>query len=82
MSKAELNHLLEIKEMSGIPIIILSNKIDVQPHLTENEIVKGLNLDYISENHWVLISISALYGTNLERVLEWLLTKSREYIKK
>ena len=31
-----------------------------------------LNLDYIMDNPWVVVPISALRQTNIDRVLEWL----------
>lgn len=77
LARKELHLLLEDRELNGIPILILANKIDVEPHLTEPEIIQGLNLDYIMDNPWVIISISALRGTNIERVVEWLIARSR-----
>ena len=65
--------MLEEKELAGIPLLVLSNKIDVIPHLNEQEIIQGLNLDYVIDNPWLVISISALRGTNIERVVDWLL---------
>jgi Arf/Sar family protein len=77
LARKELHLLLEDRELHGIPILILANKIDLEPHLTEPEIIQGLNLDYIMDNPWVIISISALRGTNIERVVEWLIARSR-----
>jgi Arf/Sar family protein len=77
MARKELHLLLEDRELNGIPILILANKIDIEPHLSEPEIIQGLNLDYIMDNPWVIISISALRGTNIERVVEWLIARSR-----
>ena len=72
-SRKELHTMLEEKELAGIPLLVLSNKIDVIPHLNEQEIIQGLNLDYVIDNPWLVISISALRGTNIERVVDWLL---------
>jgi len=77
LARRELHVLLEDRELGGIPLLVLANKIDLDPHLAEPEIIKGLNLDYIMENPWVVISISALRGVNIERVVDWLLTKSK-----
>jgi Arf/Sar family protein len=81
-SRKELNLLLEDKEIIGIPILVLANKIDKDPHMTETEIIKGLNLDYISDTPWVVIPVSALYGTNFEQVIDWLLKQSKKGGKK
>ena len=32
-----------------------------------------LNLDYIMDNPWIVVPISALRQTNIDRVLEWLI---------
>ena len=62
--------------------MILANKIDIEPHLSETDIIKGLNLDYIMENPWVVLNISALYGTNFEQVVQWLLKQNQKKAKK
>jgi ADP-ribosylation factor-like protein 8 len=72
-SRKELHTMLEERDLIGIPLLVLSNKIDIHPHLTEPEIIQGLNLDYVIDNPWLVISISALKGTNIERVVDWLL---------
>ena len=77
-SRKELNILLEDKEITGVPILVLANKIDIDPHLKEAEIISGLNLDYVVDNPWIVISVSALYGTNFEQVIEWLLKRSQK----
>jgi Arf/Sar family protein len=72
-SRRELHSMLEERDLANIPLLVLANKIDINPHLTEPEIITGLNLDYVIDNPWLVISISALKGTNLERVVDWLL---------
>ncbi|OMJ78460.1 hypothetical protein SteCoe_21698 [Stentor coeruleus] len=72
-SRKELHSMLEDRDLAGIPLLVLANKIDLNPHLTEPEIIKGLNLDYVIDNSWLVISISSLRGTNIERVVDWLL---------
>lgn len=60
ISKRELHTLLEDKELNNIPILVVGNKIDIKPHMSEKEIVEGLNLDYLSTNPWAVMMISAL----------------------
>ena len=62
--------------MEGKPLLILSNKIDIDPHMSEVELIKELNLDYLYSNQWAVISVSALHGTNLENAVEWLSKRS------
>lgn len=103
LARAELHRLLEDPELRGTPLLVLANKIDVEPSLSEQEMVKELNLDYISEAdnpvccqrwllgsqtwanpflllpilQWVIIPISALKGTNVDRVANHLVVKGR-----
>jgi ADP-ribosylation factor-like protein 8 len=64
--------LLENKGLENKPFLILCNKIDLDPHMSENEIIKELNLDYIYSNQWAVISVSALKGSNFEEAVLWL----------
>ena len=36
-----------------------------------------LNLDYISDNPWLVMSCSALQNTNVDEVLKWLIKQSK-----
>lgn len=83
--------LLEDKELNGIPLLVLGNKIDLKPHLTESEIITGkilyfssilsimvgLNLDYVVSNQWIVMMVSALAGTHISEVIDWLVKKSK-----
>ena len=40
--------------------------------MSEKEIIKELNLDYVYTNPWVVINISALKGTNFQEAVTWL----------
>ena len=42
ISKKELHLLLEDKDLNSIPILIIGNKIDIKPHLSESEIITGI----------------------------------------
>ena len=75
-AKKELHMLLEASDLEGIPLLILSNKSDIDGHLTEAQVIKGLNLDYIAYNQWALVEISALRGDRVERAVEWLVGES------
>ena len=72
VAKKELTSLLEEKGLEGKPLLILSNKIDIDPHMSEVELIKELNLDYLYSNQWAVVQISALQGTYLENALEWI----------
>jgi ADP-ribosylation factor-like protein 8 len=72
-----LHSLLDEKGIDGRPLLILANKIDIEPHMSESDIIRELNLDYLYSNPWAVITLSALKGTNLEQVLDWLSKKGK-----
>jgi len=74
-AKKELHMLLESQELEGIPLLVLSNKHDLQPTLSQAELIKGLNLDYI-DTVWAVVQVSALTGQGVEKAVEWLLNRS------
>ena len=76
VAKKELHSLLDEKGIEGKPLLILNNKIDIEPHMTDVDIIKELNLDYIYSNKWAVISISALKELNLEDAVYWLSNKT------
>lgn len=77
LARHELHILLEEHlTLHNVPILVLANKVDLQPHLSEIELVEALNLDYVTENPWEVVGISALRGNNIERVVDWLIKKS------
>ncbi len=61
-----------------MPILVLANKSDLPDPMSEIDIVKGMNLDYLMENKWEVLPISAKHGTGMDRVVEWLLEISKE----
>lgn len=63
-------------ELATTPIMICANKIDLEPHISEQDLIRELNLDYIMDNPWVVVPISALRQVNIDRVLEWLVRQS------
>jgi 50S ribosomal subunit-associated GTPase HflX len=76
-SKHELHRLLEDRELAGIPLLILANKIDLGAKVSEKELIEGLNLDYITNHAWLVLPISAKDGTNIDQALEFLTKHSR-----
>ena len=43
MAKKELHSLLDEKGIEGKPLLVLNNKIDIEPHMTDVDIIKELN---------------------------------------
>ncbi|KNH07322.1 ADP-ribosylation factor-like protein [Perkinsela sp. CCAP 1560/4] len=71
-AKKELHRLLENTSLRGMPILVCLNKIDIEPHIEKEEAIKELNLDYITDNKWIVLSISALKQLNIQAVVEWM----------
>jgi ADP-ribosylation factor-like protein 8 len=73
----ELHRLLEDKELATTPLLIVANKIDLEPHASEANLISELNLDYITDNPWIIIPCSALRTVNIDKVVEWLVDQSK-----
>jgi len=76
-ARIELHQLLDNREIAGIPVLVLANKLDLGPSISESEMIKELNLDYITESAWMILPISAKVGTNIDQALEFLNKYSR-----
>lgn len=72
-AKQELHRLLEDPDLAKTRLLICANKIDVTPHVSEKELIEAINLDYITEQPWVVYPVSALHGTNMDQVMAWLI---------
>ena len=77
IAKRELHNLLDDTFLHNIPILVVGNKIDLAGHLSEKDIIEGLNQDYVYSNHWAVLQASAKVGTNINAVLEWLVKTAR-----
>ena len=75
-AKAELHRLLEDRELESTPILIVANKIDLEPHATEQALIKELNLDYIIDNPWMVRPCSALKTVNVHEIVQWLIKQA------
>jgi len=77
LARKELHQLLEDRDLAKLPVLILANKIDLGPKISEKELIKGLNLDYITDNSWIVIPVSAKMGTHVDQALDFLLKQSK-----
>lgn len=60
-----------------VPLLVLGNKVDNEQHMTHDNVIQALNLDYITENKWTMINISCTRNINLDKVVEWLTANSK-----
>jgi len=77
LAKKELHRLLEEPALAHLPLLVLANKIDLGPKFTQKELITGLNLDYIVDNPWLIIPVSAKEGTHVDQALEFLLKQAK-----
>ena len=73
LARKELHRLLEDRELATTPVLVIANKIDLDPHISEPDLIRELNLDYVTENPWIVIPVSALKVINIDQVLSWLI---------
>ena len=77
-SKQELHKLLEDNSLNGLPVLIALNKIDLDPHMSQEEAVRDLELSNLVNNPWVVSPISALKKQNIDEVVNWLVKHSHK----
>lgn len=76
-AKKELHKLLDDGSIGATPLLVLANKIDIHPHVGESELIERLQLNYVMETPWMVLPISALHVTNIDQVMEWLISQGR-----
>ncbi|KZT12120.1 P-loop containing nucleoside triphosphate hydrolase protein [Laetiporus sulphureus 93-53] len=69
----ELHQLLAQPTLTGVPLLVLGNKNDLEGHAIVNELIKALQLDKI-QNRPVSCSMKSQH--NLDIVLQWLAGRS------
>lgn len=77
VARRELHRLLEDRDLGTTPLLVCANKIDLEPHVSEHELIRELNLDYLMDNPWLVIPCSALRQINVNAVLEWLIKQAK-----
>ena len=76
-ARRELHRLLEDRQLATTPLLILANKIDLTPHMSESDLIRELNLEYVTDNPWLIIPISAVKQTNIDQVVTWLVKQGK-----
>jgi len=73
-SRAELLTLLSEEELKGVPLLIFSNKQDIDGALTPSQVSDALGLDGEKGREWSIRGSCATKGEGLEEGLDWLVT--------
>ncbi len=71
-AREELYRVLGYEEAQGLPLLVLSNKIDLKPHGSVEEIIDGLQLNRLNNREWKLIETSALNNIGVEEGFSWI----------
>ncbi|MHA1279464.1 MAG: ADP-ribosylation factor family protein, partial [Candidatus Helarchaeota archaeon] len=71
-AREELFRVLSYKEAQGLPLLIFSNKIDIKPHGTINDIIEGLHLHQITDRDWKIFDSSALNNIGVDKGFSWI----------
>ncbi|KAF8349332.1 Arl8a protein [Amanita rubescens] len=76
-ARFELHQLIGNPTLSGVPLLVLGNKNDLEGHATVKELIRELQLDRISDRPVSCYSCSMKSQHNLDIILEWLSSRSR-----
>ncbi|TYI67827.1 hypothetical protein E1A91_D08G046100v1, partial [Gossypium mustelinum] len=77
ISRTELHDLLTKPSLSGIPLLVLGNKIDKSEALSKQALVDQLGLESISDREVCCYMISCKDSVNIDVVIDWLIKHSR-----
>ncbi|XBI48326.1 hypothetical protein VPH35_112095 [Triticum aestivum] len=77
IAKSELHDLLTKQSLSGIPLLILGNKIDKSEALSKPALVDQLGLESIKDREVCCYMISCKDSVNIDVVIDWLIKHSK-----
>ncbi|KAK6923149.1 Small GTPase superfamily, ARF/SAR type [Dillenia turbinata] len=77
ISRGELHDLLSKPSLSGIPLLVLGNKIDKPEALTKQDLTEAMGLRTISDREVCCFMISCKNSTNIDSVIDWLVKHSK-----
>ncbi|KAL7206359.1 hypothetical protein ACSBR2_019139 [Camellia fascicularis] len=77
VSRSELHDLLSKPSLSGIPLLVLGNKIDKPEALTKQALTDQMDLKSIADREVCCFMISCKNSTNIDTVIDWLVKHSK-----
>ncbi|KAH7859559.1 hypothetical protein Vadar_002559 [Vaccinium darrowii] len=77
ISRSELHELLTKPSISGIPLLVLGNKIDKSEAISKQALMDQLGLESISEREVCCYMISCKDSVNIDTVINWLIKHSK-----
>ncbi|KAL0921579.1 hypothetical protein M5K25_008665 [Dendrobium thyrsiflorum] len=77
IARSELHELLIKPSLSGIPLLLLGNKIDKSEALSKQAVVEQMGLELIKDREVCCYMISCKESINIDVVMDWLIKHSR-----
>ncbi|KAK9007733.1 hypothetical protein GQ457_03G003670 [Hibiscus cannabinus] len=77
VSRRELHDLLSKPSLSGIPLLVLGNKIDKSEALSKENLTDQMGLKSITDREVCCFMISCKNSTNIDMVIDWLVKHSK-----
>ncbi|KAG6793087.1 hypothetical protein POTOM_002276 [Populus tomentosa] len=77
VSRSELHDLLSKPSLSGIPLLVLGNKIDKPGALSKEDFMEQMGLKSITDREVCCYMISCKNSTNIDTVIDWLVKHSK-----
>ncbi|KAL0350489.1 UNVERIFIED_CONTAM: ADP-ribosylation factor-like protein 8b [Sesamum radiatum] len=77
ISRSELHDLLSKPSLSGIPLLVLGNKIDKPQALSKQALTDQMGLKSITDREVCCFMISCKNSTNIDQVIDWLVKHSK-----
>ncbi|KAL7221731.1 hypothetical protein ACSBR1_023637 [Camellia fascicularis] len=77
ISRSELHDLLSKPSLSGIPLLVLGNKIDKLGALSKEALTEQMGLKSITDREVCCFMISCKNSTNIDSVIDWLVKHSK-----
>ncbi|XP_067939271.1 uncharacterized protein [Watersipora subatra] len=81
-AREELSYLLESKEMTGVPVVILANKQDLPNAASCSEIASALQLSKLTTRKWHVQATCATNGEGLYESMDILAAYTKEFKKR
>ncbi|XP_052195653.1 ADP-ribosylation factor-like protein 8c isoform X3 [Diospyros lotus] len=77
ISQSELKELLSRPSLTGIPMLVLGNKIDRSEAISKQALVNQLDLRSIQDREVCCYMISCKDSVNIDTVIDWLIKHSK-----
>eukprot|EP00246_Nothoceros_aenigmaticus_P009486 TRINITY_DN2502_c0_g1_i1.p1 TRINITY_DN2502_c0_g1~~TRINITY_DN2502_c0_g1_i1.p1 ORF type:complete len:130 (+),score=20.38 TRINITY_DN2502_c0_g1_i1:676-1065(+) len=77
ISRNELHELLNKSSLTGIPLLVLGNKIDKAEALSRQALIDQMGLAGLADREVCCYTVSCKNSTNIDVVIDWLVKHSK-----